>query len=558
MVKKRTIVLYPHLGPKAGTGHIKRLIPFFYDERFDVYIIHRDPAFVKEVANVFNLDQNRVFSLNEICLINNNIDMIILDNKESDRYLYDKLKKIAPVVALDEGGDARDYIPYCIDTLPNLLESEPNYFNPGLLDLPIKIKDLKELSKVLVTFGGQDPYDLTAVVVDKLKDKYNLTTVIGPLFKIKDFGVEKIVNPKNLKDIISDYDLIITSFGITAYESIACGVPVALLNATPYHQDISDKAGFYSIDQKCHINYKKAKRTLGLINVGVSENLLDLIYNLNISDKGCPICGRKSNKSLQRFKDKSYFNCSHCLIDYMLSHKAQKTYTEDYFFDDYKNQYGKTYLEDFDNIENLGNKRLSFILKRLKKGNSILDIGCAYGPFLKASEKAGLIPYGIDVSEDAINYIKNTLGIKAVKSSFPISEPLTFPTPFNCIAMWYVIEHFTNLDEVLTQVNRLLQKGGVFCFSTPNTHGITGRKQYKKFLENSPDDHFSLWEPRKTKKILHEYGFKIYKINVTGHHPERFGTFVKGKILKKIVLWISTQFKLGDTFEIYCTKEISL
>lgn len=558
MVKTRTVVLYPHLGPKAGTGHIKRLLPFFYDSRFDVYIIHRDPEFVKDVASKFNIDSDRVFALSEILSIPNGIDIIILDNRESDRYLYDKLKNIAPIVAIDEGGDARDYIPYCIDILPNFLESEANYFNPGLLDLPIKEKRNRVLENILVTFGGQDPYNLTQKIVDEYKDKYNVTTVIGPLFKKKEFGVNKLENPDNFKELIYDYDLVITSFGITAYESIASGVPVALLNPTTYHKELSNKAGFYSLDDKLFINYKKATKVLNKIDIGTPENLIDFIYDLEVSNSGCPLCGRKNNSIIRRFKDKSYYNCFHCSMDYMLSHKKDTVYADDYFFTDYKKQYGKTYLEDFEHIQDVGNSRIRWILKKIKKGDSLLDIGCAYGPFLKASEKNGLQAFGIDISYQAIEYIKNHLSLPAVRSPFPLSKPLGFKTPFNAITMWYVIEHFKNLDDVLSQVNSLLSDGGVFAFSTPNASGISGRKEYKKFLYNSPSDHFTLWSPVSAKKVLKEYGFKVYKINITGHHPERFGRIVKGRFMMNIFMLISRIFRLGDTFEVYSIKENSI
>lgn len=558
MVKKRTVVLYPHLGPKAGTGHIKRLLPFFYDNRFNVYIIHRNPDYIRGIAIKFSIDSNRVFSLSDIKLIPDSIDEIILDNRESDRYLYDKLKNIAPIIAIDEGGDARDYIPYCIDTLPNLIETSANYYNPGLLDLPIKEFKERSLSKILITFGGQDPYLLTDKAIDAFKNKYDITIVVGPLFSKKEYKVKTINAPDNLKNILSDYDLIITSFGITAFEAVASKVPVALLNPTDYHQELSDKAGFYSIDSKMLLNYKKAKKVLDKIDIGQNESLTDFIFNLKVSSSGCPICNRKSNPVISRFKEKTYFRCNHCTIDYMASHQDDLIYSKDYFFNDYKEQYGKTYLEDFDHIYSAGQKRLEPILKKIKKDSSLLDIGCAYGPFMKASFDADLETYGIDVSEDAVAYIKSELNLNAMHSSFPISEALDFPTPFNAITMWYVIEHFKKLDLVLTQVNSLLDKGGVFAFSTPNGSGITSRKLYKNFLEKSPSDHYSIWTPKSASKVLKEYGFKIYKLKVTGHHPERFGRFVKGKILYKIFMCISRAFKLGDTFEVYCIKENNL
>ncbi|OQY38632.1 MAG: hypothetical protein B6229_05380 [Spirochaetaceae bacterium 4572_7] len=177
---------------------------------------------------------------------------------------------------------------------------------------------------------------------------------------------------------------------------------------------------------------------------------------------------------------------------------------------------------------------------------------------MAAAQSVGFVPYGIDPSTEGILYIKNKLGLMAAESSFPICEALPFPTPFNGITMWYVIEHFKNLDSVLTQVNVLLPKGGVFAFSTPNISGITGLKSKRAFRHNSPQDHFTLFDPKSAKKVLKEYGFKVYKVNVTGHHPKRFGGWVRGSFLSKIIYHISRLFRLGDTFEIYSIKENNL
>jgi hypothetical protein len=62
------------------------------------------------------------------------------------------------------------------------------------------------------------------------------------------------------------------------------------------------------------------------------------------------------------------------------------------------------------------------------------------------------------------------------------------------------------------------------------------------------------------KKALALAGFKVKKILVTGHHPQRFpvlGKFAKNK--KSPVYWIllaiSKIFGLGDSFEVYAQNK---
>jgi len=561
VVKKRTIGLYPYISENSGFGHLKRLLKFLNDDRFIVYFLQENTSWLKSALKMMDLSHIEVFSISEIILKKIELDFIILDNKQTDTFLYDQLSRIAPIISLDEGSLSREKSCYTIDILPNLLSVKPNYFNPGLLDLEIidkNFKKRKNINKVLITFGGQDPYNLTEKAVDLLKKRYELTTVIGPLFKKNDFGVTKIVNPEKLSDIIPEFDIVITSFGITAYEAVALSTPVALLNPTKYHTQLSKKAGFYILNEKWSINYSKAVKKSNTINIGNKETLTDFIYSLNLVDNKCPICNKRNNKSIERFKLKTYYKCSNCKMTYMTYHGKKTEYTHNYFFDDYKIQYGKTYLDDFENIKKLGIQRIEHISRRLEKNSTIVDIGCAYGPFLEALKESGFKPFGIDVSSDAIDYVNNELKIDSMVSSFPLDRPLTLNNGISGITMWYVIEHFENIDLVLSQINNLLPLGGTFSFSTPNLAGISGKKSLRKFLQMSPNDHYTLWEPKTAKKVLKQYGFKVYKINITGHHPERFGGWAKGKVLTKIVNCYSKIFSFGDTFEIFCIKDNNL
>ncbi len=242
--------------------------------------------------------------------------------------------------------------------------------------------------------------------------------------------------------------------------------------------------------------------------------------------------------------------------------KNDKEYKKSYFLEDYKKQYGKTYEEDFDSIKKQCSKRIENIVSitNLKDDTSVFDIGCAYGPFLKASEEIGWNPYGTDISIDAIKYVQNKFQFPSCVSAFPeINTVEQFGiSTFDVVTMWYVIEHFKNLNDVLKKVNSLLNIGGVFAFSTPSAEGVSCKTSKYDFYKNSPSDHYSVFEPSKVKKILEKYNFSVEKIVSTGHHPERFNLIKKSNSKKNSLKWkidkVSRAFDLGDTVEIYCKK----
>jgi 2-polyprenyl-3-methyl-5-hydroxy-6-metoxy-1,4-benzoquinol methylase len=237
-------------------------------------------------------------------------------------------------------------------------------------------------------------------------------------------------------------------------------------------------------------------------------------------------------------------------------------YAEEYFFESYKKQYGKTYLEDFPRLVETGKIRLRRIRELLPAGGKpgLLDIGCAYGPFLAAAGEAGFVPLGIDPAAQAVRYVSRRLGIPALEGFFPdpsLSEILE-PRSFDVVSLWYVIEHFEDPGKALREINRLLKPGGVAAFSTPSLSGISGRRSLKRFLEKSPPDHWTIWTPRRCGKILALFGFELEKVVITGHHPERFpgGSRLAGKPgpVRRFFDAISRILGLGDTFEVYARK----
>jgi hypothetical protein len=120
-----------------------------------------------------------------------------------------------------------------------------------------------------------------------------------------------------------------------------------------------------------------------------------------------------------------------------------------------------------------------------------------------------------------------------------------------------VIEHFEEPGKALGIINGLLKPGGILAFSTPSSRGISRKKSITSFLEHSPSDHWTIWDPFRCDAILVNYGFSIRIRKITGHHPERFpliGPRLKPGPVQRFLTMVSVLFGLGDTFEVYAVK----
>jgi SAM-dependent methyltransferase len=395
-----------------------------------------------------------------------------------------------------------------------------------------------------------------------------------------------------LRESLAGYDLVITHFGLTAFEALHAGAAVLLVSPGAYHERLAKAAGFVSAGT----GKAGARRVRDLVyraGGGLNTAALGDIqrrcgelaerYGLRapqektlgayIGDlsprvpRSCPACGagdRLGHRVLARFPGRTYRRCPACKTVYMLrSSPPPIEYETDYFFGFYKKQYGKTYLEDFANLKNLGKERIRRIRRLLPGGEAgetrLLDIGCAYGPFLAAAGEAGFAPAGIDPAEDAVRYVREKLRLPAFRGFFPdpIRQITIQDRSFSVISLWYVIEHFEDLRRVLREINRLLKPGGVLAFSSPSFGGISARKSPAGFLERSPPDHWTVLDPRHIRPLLARYGFRLRQVVVTGHHPERFpgfGGLGAGRPAYRLLSGISRLGGLGDTFEVYAIK----
>ncbi len=576
-------LLVPACSKGNGTGHIRRMIDLYKDLKKNQSVSFFIP--VENIPEVYKnllddgVEQNGIYT--HLLPQDKHWDFIVVDYKNSPDKLINNLASKGFLIGIDEGCLKRGNFNYLIDIIPSLGNPvKPNILSTGIMDLPERLEYSSPVlfKKILISFGGEDPKGLTTALLEFFNtNNYFLDSDITVLSKSHiepdkySLLISHLMSHKNLKTILKDFDLIFTSFGLTAFESLASGVPFILLNPGSYHKKLSSKCGFAEIGvekpnkKKLDRFIKKGADFRALQDKYIPQKytkLKDLILSINISETICPVCQTDCSPSniIHRFETRSFYSCPQCQITFQVNYLPLKdSYKKEYFFEDYKKQYGRTYLEDFKNIQVHAVERLEILNSiisdekvRLKK-IELLDVGCAYGPFLVESFNNGYQANGVEIIPEAAEYVRSELGFKVFTGPF---EKAVFEKQFDVVTMWYVIEHFINPGEILTKVNRVLKPGGVFAFSTPSSTGISARKMMKEFFNNSPIDHITVWNPEISSRVLSPYGFKIVKIRNTGHHPERFPGYsvIKSKLGYKIVNLLSKIFKLGDTFEIYAVK----
>ena len=615
-MSSRAVLVVPACEAGLGGGHLNRclfLLGALEESGRETYIWiperHKDDVFLRFRDFFEGSDFARGFHARLLTrekeLLERDWEFIVFDRFRSPTREFTFWSELAPIIAIDEGGQSRGRFDFLLDLLPSLDRHEPNISVPGLLPMPRSRRPQAALPssplRILISFGAEDAAGLgflaahSLVQNQKKKSTAHNITLIAPNWDYAEKkqqrlpGVKVIGALANLKEHLAEYDLFITHFGIGAFEAVYARLPVLLISPTEYHEKLKAKAGFISLGLGA-----EAARRLESLNFGgelfkalsAQGEKIARRFGLEGEQKEdigaflgglaprvprhCPVCEEKTGAqtALARFPEETYRRCKHCGILFLSRLKPPViAYEKEYFFDFYKKQYGKTYLEDFPNLKEMGMRRLANIISfQQKEANPdlapkprLLDIGCAYGPFLAAASDCGFSASGVDPVEDAVRYVNVELGFHAWQGFFPTGAKAE-DGPFDAVTLWYVIEHFREPGNILLEIHRILRDGGVLAFSTPSFSGVSGRKDLRAFLKNSPPDHWTIWSPRACKSILARYGFRLRKTVVSGHHPERFpffGRFLrpgKNDFLYRLLMLASRAFRLGDTFEVYAVK----
>ena len=268
----------------------------------------------------------------------------------------------------------------------------------------------------------------------------------------------------------------------------------------------------------------------------------------------CPLCRSRRRKPLPFT---SFVRCRDCGA---VANEAYRplAYSDAYFTEDYRAQYGRTYEEDFDAIYASSRSRLAFLFDRFPRPDRsrlrLLDIGCALGFFLQAARDAGVGALeGIEISPYAASIARGRLGCTVHERPF---GPGAVSGRFDIITAWYFIEHCPDPRTTVEAIYDLLAPGGLFAFASPSAFGPLFRFDRARWIETHPVDHRVDFTPHAARRLLAQTGFRAPHTRPGAIHPERimspdaFGY----RPIRFCYAAFSRLASFSDTLEVYAQK----
>lgn len=215
----------------------------------------------------------------------------------------------------------------------------------------------------------------------------------------------------------------------------------------------------------------------------------------------CSLCGKPSGL---RFEIGGYriHRCAACDFEFVYPlpepSELAAVYARGYFSGD-----GHGYA-DYREVERGWNRdkaaaRLGRLAELgLRPGAKLLDVGCADGTFVEAALERGFDAYGVEVSEEILPALAESLRAR-VKPSLEAAAELG---PYDAITFWDVLEHLPEPVASLRTVRESLRPGGFLAVVVPVIDNFNARAFPRSWDQYKPPEHLSYFSRASLRALV--------------------------------------------------------
>lgn len=228
----------------------------------------------------------------------------------------------------------------------------------------------------------------------------------------------------------------------------------------------------------------------------------------------CLLCSSATLQPIPEFQSTGLVKCASCSFIFS-QWIPEKQELDDY----YKNGYELTNY-----FSPITEKRYHQLLDKFEKHrqtNRILDIGAGCGFFMETAKKRGWEVTGTEFSKNSIAACKNSNTELVFGELSEIELP---ESHFDIVINLEVIEHINNPVPFVSEIERILRKGGLVYITTPNFNAIHRYRLRSKYDVISYPNHLCYFTKKTLKQLFHSNGLTPIKLKTTGYSLTRLKT----------------------------------
>ena len=167
-------------------------------------------------------------------------------------------------------------------------------------------------------------------------------------------------------------------------------------------------------------------------------------------------------------------------------------------------------------------QKLNWIESQSSAEGNLFDFGAGTGDFLAAAKKRNWNIEGVEPNPGA-RKLASEKGIVLRENSS------TFPNKsFDVITLWHVLEHIPNLEEQISELDRLLRRDGCIVIAVPNFNSYDAKVYKEHWAAYDVPRHLYHFSRTAISTIFSKFGFVV-----TEEKPLLFDSFYVSLLSEK-------------------------
>lgn len=176
------------------------------------------------------------------------------------------------------------------------------------------------------------------------------------------------------------------------------------------------------------------------------------------------------------------------------------------------------YTADREELQKNFARRMSVLRRFLDPGRhrSLFELGCAYGFFLNAVRDRFDAVEGIDVSDDAVRFAREQLGVAAVHGDLLTTD--LGSREYDVAVMWDTIEHLKRPDLYVEAIGRRVRSGALLALTTGDISSLNARIKRGRWRLIHPPTHVHYFTRHSVRRLLDRFGFDVVHVEYCGFY----------------------------------------